>query len=284
MGAIADKQAKTGRKLAENLMESIRAVDKKKGTYAMSFDLMLRTQEAAADYNQQFSLKCTQLYDELSEQAKIFDDRRRQEKQNGLALEKRGQQAEEAMRKSKTKRDGVAEDLDRVKTGDKQAGRFGLKGPKSAAQAEEDLARKLQAADADYQQKTQNAQAVRRNLLQNDRPQTVHRLLAMIKEMDAQLCYELQLYGRLSQESRRMYHSLIKIVSYYEKMVLQTGQLLVPTGDTQSKRLADSMFSIDPDSDLKNYVNSFAPKIGVTNRELKYEPHHVRCDLSYQQT
>lgn len=100
------------------------------------------------------------------------------------------------MRKSKAKYDSLAEDYDRARTGDRQATKkFGLKGPKSAAQHEEELLRKVQAADADYQSKVQAAQATRQELLNRARPETVKNLQDMIKECDSALALQMQKFG-----------------------------------------------------------------------------------------
>ena len=101
------------------------------------------------------------------------------------------------MEKAKAKYDGRAEDYDRARTGDKQSGRvFGLKGPKSAAQHEEDLNRKVQAADADYQSKVQLARNQRQELLSTLRPQAVKAILDLIRECDSGLTLQLQKFGR----------------------------------------------------------------------------------------
>ena len=125
-----------------------------------------------------------------------MDANRKTWKQQGLAAENKVQDAERLAEKAKAKYDQLAEDLDRVKTGDTGAGRkFGLKGPKSAAQHEEDLQRKTQAADQDYASKVQTAQTSRKELLAAARPQAVAALLDLIKETDAALTMEMQKYG-----------------------------------------------------------------------------------------
>ena len=117
--------------------------------------------------------------------------------EQGLAAEQKVQDAEKLAEKAKAKYDQLSEDLDRVKTGDSGAGRkFGLKGPKSAAQHEEDLQRKVQAADQDYSSKIQTAQAYRKELLSTTRPQAVNAMVELIKEIDAALTMEMQKYGK----------------------------------------------------------------------------------------
>lgn len=85
--------------------------------------------------------------------------------------------------------------VDRVRTGDKQGGKFGLKGHKSAAQHEEDLLRKVQNADSEYASKVSAAQAARQELLSTHRPQAVHNLQQLISECDSGLTLQQQKFG-----------------------------------------------------------------------------------------
>ena len=121
-----------------------------------------------ADNGALFATSLHQMHDDLQDMAINLERGRKQWKATGLTAEQRVVDAETAMRKSKAKYDSLADDYDRARTGDRQAGKkFGLKGPKSAAQHEEDLLRKVQAADADYASKVQNAQSQRAELFPN---------------------------------------------------------------------------------------------------------------------
>jgi type II secretory pathway component GspD/PulD (secretin) len=84
-----------------------------------------------------------------------------------------------------------------VKTGDKQGGKFGLKGHKSAAQHEEELLRKVQNADGDYAAKVTAAQAARRELISTHRPQAVQNIQKLIAECDSGLTLQLQKFGMI---------------------------------------------------------------------------------------
>ena len=151
-----------------------------------------------ADNGVQFALSLHQMHEDLTELAAEKERGRKQWKQTGLSAEKRVQDAELAMEKAKIKYDSLADDFDRARTGDKQSGRvFGLKGPKSAAQVEEDLNRKVQAADADYASKVQLAQGMRSELISTSRPQAVKALHDLITECDAGLLLQMQKFGAL---------------------------------------------------------------------------------------
>ena len=148
-----------------------------------------------ADNGIQFALSLHQMHEDLSDLATEKERGRKQWKQTGLTAEKRVQDSESAMEKAKTKYNSLAEDYDRARTGDKQSTRFGLKGHKSAAQIEEDLYKKVQAADSDYSSKVQTAQGMRRELVTTSRPQAIQAVQQLISECDSGLALQLQKFG-----------------------------------------------------------------------------------------
>lgn len=155
-----------------------------------------------ADNGVQFALSLHQMHEDLHDLAANMERGRKQWKQNGLSAEKRVQDSESMMEKAKAKYDALAEDYDRARTGDKQTGRvFGLKGPKSAAQHEEDLHRKVQQADSDYSTKVQTAKSQRQELVSTLRPQATKALQDLIIECDSGLTLQLQKFGKMARTS-----------------------------------------------------------------------------------
>ena len=150
-----------------------------------------------ADHGLQFAVSLQQMSDDLHELATNIERGRKQWKQTGLAAEKKVTDAEALAEKAKAKYESFAEQYDRVRTGDKQGGKFGLKGHKSAAQHEEELLRKVQNADSDYASKVQAAQAARQELVSTHRPQTVRNLQQLISECDSGLTLQQQKFGGL---------------------------------------------------------------------------------------
>ena len=136
------------------------------------------------------------MYTDLQELAADKERARKQLKHDSSTAERRVQDAEGAMQKAKAKYNSLAEDYDRARTGDRQSSRFGLKGPKSAAQVEEDLHRKMQSADSDYSSKVQQAQSLRADLVNTQRPQAIRTLEQLINECDAALALHLQNFGQ----------------------------------------------------------------------------------------
>jgi hypothetical protein len=204
-----------------------------------------------------------QMSEDLQELAANMERGRKHWKQSGLNAEKRVQDSELALEKAKARYYALAEQYDRARTGDRQTGRFGLKGPKSAAQQEEDLYRKLQAADAEYATRVQAAQDQREELRSALRPQAVAALRELIAECDAGLTLQLQ-----------------KFASVNEQLLLRNGLCINPLKGSQtngatseSRSLRDIAQQIDNEGDFRDYIMSFSNKAGTQSPEIKYERH-----------
>lgn len=193
---MEEEHAGSLKKLSRLTLDGLRKPEARHETYSTQFEQVMHANERIADNGTQFGLALHAMHENLLQLSNKMDASRKTWKQQGLAAETKVQEAEKLAEKARAKYDQLAEDLDRVKTGDTGAGRkFGLKGPKSAAQHEEDLQRKTQAADQDYASKVQAAQAARKELVATSRPQAVAALLDLIKETDAALTMEMQKYG-----------------------------------------------------------------------------------------
>ncbi|KAA8576045.1 hypothetical protein EYC84_006208 [Monilinia fructicola] len=196
-----------------------------------------------------FGVSLHQMHDDLMEMASNMEKGRKHWKNTGLAAEQRAADAEAAMRKSKVKYDALADEYDRARTGDRQSGKiFGLKGPKSAAQHEEDLLRKVQAADADYASKS--------------KAEAVKALEDLIQECDSALTLQMQ-----------------KFASFNEKLLLSNGLNISPIRakeqGTPNRSLREAVHAIDNVKDLSNYISSFVGKVPSRVTEIKYERNTV---------
>lgn len=173
-GATEEEHANSLKKLSRMTLESIKRPEGRGQTYLKQFEQVMHANERIADNGTQFGLALHAMHENLLQLANKMDGSRKTLKQQGLAAEQKVMDAEKLAEKAKSKYEQLADDLDRVRTGDSGAGRkFGLKGPKSASQHEEDLQRKVQAADQDYASKVQTAQVYRKELVSSSRPQYV---------------------------------------------------------------------------------------------------------------
>lgn len=260
---LEDEHAKGMRKICKMTQDSIHHMDHRQGSFALAYEEMLHLHDRMADNGQQFAASLHQMHDDLQELATITDKHRKGWKQNGLAAEQRLADTEAAMRKSKSKYDSLAEDYDRVKTGESRQGgkMFGLKGPKSAAQQEEDLLRKVQAADTDYMGKVQTYQSEKAQMISATRPEAIKALQDLIRECDTATTLQMQ-----------------KFASFNEKLLLSNGLVISPLRNqqaSQSRSLKEVIQAVDNGKDLEDYITSFYSKLPPRQAEPKYERHPV---------
>lgn len=167
------------------------------GTFSKAFDGMMTIHERIAENGLQYAMSLYQMTEDLNELAAIAEKQRKGWKQSGLDAERRVADVEAGMRKSQAKYYSLAEEYDRARTGDGAKGKvFGFKGPKSAAQHEEELLRKVQAADQDYQHKVQVLQQERGQLISTTRPEAIKALQDIVKECDSGLLLQMQKFGK----------------------------------------------------------------------------------------
>lgn len=193
---LEEDQAQGIKKLCRSTSDTTRRSDARQGTYATQFEMVTRINDRMADNGMQFALSLHQMHEDLNELCNNMERGRKHWKQQGLAAEKRLQDADALTEKAKSKYDSLAEDLDRVRTGDKAAGGklFGIKA-KSGPQQEEDLQKKVQGADADYLSKVQSGQSVRQEIVNSMRPQAIKAIQELITECDSALTLQLQKFG-----------------------------------------------------------------------------------------
>ncbi|KAJ5152961.1 uncharacterized protein N7482_009439 [Penicillium canariense] len=260
-GTLEEEHAQGLRKLSRAVNDAAQRTENRQGTYSASYKDIHHLQERMADHGLQFSVSLQQMADDLHELATNIERGRKQWKQTGLAAEKKVTDAESQAEKAKAKYESFAEQYDRVRTGDKQGGKFGLKGHKSAAQHEEDLLRKVQHADSDYASKVQAAQAARQELVSTHRPQAVHHLQQLIAECDSGLTLQQQ-----------------KFATFSEKLLLGQGLCVSPmkteNGTLAVKSLAEVVRQVDNQKDLHEFILGHEGNPGaVSGPEVKYERH-----------
>ena len=194
---LEEEQATGLKRLAKGQLEMLGRQEVKTGSYAAQLGEVMRMHERMADHGMQFALSLHQMHEDLNELSTNMERGRKQWKHEGLNAEKRSSDAEAALHKAKARYDTLAEDYDRARTGDtKGSRRFGVKGPKSAEQHEQELLRKTQAADQEYEERVKQAKSVRETLTSSERPKAIKALLELIKESDSALTLQLQKFGK----------------------------------------------------------------------------------------
>ncbi|KAI5464185.1 hypothetical protein BGZ63DRAFT_351526 [Mariannaea sp. PMI_226] len=263
--SLEEDHANGLKRLSRMTQENMRRPDHRQGTFVFAYDEMMTVHDRMADNGLQFAGSLHSMHDEVIELCSTAERQRKTWKQNGLAAEQKVADLEQAMRKSKAKYDALAEDYERAKMGEaRQSGKmFGaLKGHKSAQQHEEDLLRKVQAADQTYQNHVQAFKSEKAQLLSTTRPDAVKSLQTLIRELDRGVSLQMQ-----------------KFATYAEKLLLSNGlnvsPISGPGGDAAQRSLRTAVSSVDNDKDLNDYVGAQHRNVRPSTGEIKYERHPV---------
>lgn len=255
---LEEKHAQSLKRLSRSTHDIVRRPESRSGTFASAFEESTKIHDRVADNGIQFAQSLNQIYNEIQELMTTTEKSRKHWKHTGMEAENRVAEAENAMNKARGRYNNLAEQYDRARTGEKSGGKFGIKGHKSAAQQEEDLHRKMEAADGEYAAKVQAAQAARQDLINTHRPQAVRALQAIIRECDGALSMQFAKYATLT-----------------ERLLLGNGLCISPlknqTAPTRSLR--EVVQSVDNEKDFNDHVLSFSAKAYQRNPEIRYEKH-----------
>lgn len=178
----------------------MRRADHRQGSFAKSHDEIMYIHERMAENGIQFAASLHQMHEDIVDLSGNAERGRKMWKSNGLSAEQKVADLDQTMRKSKNKYDSLAEEYDRARTGEgKQGGKVlgAFKAHKSAAQQEEDLLKKVQAADQTYHNHVQTLQAEKSQLESSTRPEAVKAIQDLINEVDSALTLQMQKFGKL---------------------------------------------------------------------------------------
>ncbi|PHH84409.1 hypothetical protein CDD83_1989 [Cordyceps sp. RAO-2017] len=264
---LEDDHAQGLKKLCRLTQDSARRPEHRQGSFAHSYDEMVIIHDRMAENGSQFAASLHQMYEDLLELAAIAERGRKSWKANGMAAEQRVADLEQAMRKSKTKYDSLADEYDRARTGEaRQSGKVlsAFKGHKSAAQHEEDLLKKVQTADQTYHGHVNALQTEKSHLVSTTRPEAVQALRELIVELDSAVTLQMQ-----------------KFAAFNEKLLLGNGLTISPqnpyggASPPQPRSLREAVAAIHNVRDLDEFVAAHHVKIQPKS-EVKYERHPVR--------
>ncbi|PFH56525.1 hypothetical protein XA68_16385 [Ophiocordyceps unilateralis] len=257
-----DDHAQSLKKLCRLTLESSRRPEHRQGSFAQSYEEMVFIHDRMAENGLQFANSLHQMYEDLIELAASAERGRKIWKSNGMSAEQKVADLEQAMRKSKAKYDSLADEYDRARTGEgRQGGKMlgAFKAHKSAAQHEEDLLRKVQAADQTYHGHVNALQQEKSHLLSTARPEAAQALQELIAETDAGVTLQMQ-----------------KFAACNERLLLGNGLIISPYGGqagsvaTQRRSLREAVAAIDNTRDLHVFVAAHHGKI-QPKAEIRYE-------------
>ena len=257
---LEEEHASGMKKLCRMSNDVMRRPEHRQGTWAHAYEDVMVMHERMCENSIQFAGSLHHMHEDLLEMAALAEKSRKGWKQNGLTAETRIQELEQQMKKSKARYDQLAEEYDRVRTGDsRSSGKGFFKSVKSAAQQEEELLRKLQTADQDYRSRVDMFRHERASVTSTTRPDAVKGLQDLIRECDAGLSLQLQ-----------------KFASFNEKLVLSNGLIMSPiksqTVKTSPYRsLREIASSVDNEKDLQDFLMMQHKLLPPRFPEPKYE-------------
>lgn len=263
---LEEDNAQTLKKVCRVTQDNLRRPDHRQGTFSKAYDEMFYINDRMAENGSTFAASLQIMHDELIELATATERNRKHWKATGLAAEQKVTDLEQTMRKSKAKYDSLADEYERAKTGEaRQTGKvLNAFKNKSAAQVEEDLLRKVQAADQAYHGHVQTLQTEKAQLEEALRPEAIKAITDLIREMDAGLTLQMQ-----------------KLAAFNEKLLLSNGLCISPIrlpgseSAPMSRSLRVAVSSVDNDKDLNDYISAYYPKVPARTADIKYERHPV---------
>ncbi|ANB13929.1 Rgd1p [Sugiyamaella lignohabitans] len=255
------------RKLASSAISEFAKPEYRQGTFAGQLNQLIKVNERSCDAARSFTTALVTMQKELANLSATVDKSRKSIKESALRHERQLLEAEQQAEKAKSKYDSLAEEFDKVRTGDPTKNKFGFMHSKGA-QHEEELHKKVQTAESDYKQKVENAQRLRSEQINKNRPAAIKQLKDLILECDSAMSFQLQKYANL-----------------HEILALNRGFIVAPlkpngaaNGNLTMKEMAAK---IDNELDLYNYVIGVPKTVSRLNRPLVQFQRHSTLAGAY---
>ncbi|KAL6940147.1 hypothetical protein ACO0QE_004039 [Hanseniaspora vineae] len=182
------------------------------------------------------------MHDELNALLLTMSKARKQVKDHSRRLEKEVMEAIHQAEKAKSKYDSLCQDWSKLRMSDPTKTKLTLRGSKTTREQEEELQRKIDAADLEYKQRVDHATSLRNSFISRERPKIVIELKDMILEMDIAISIQLQKYA-----------------IWTENLMLNSGISVCPVNNTSSntKSMKSVASSMSSEYDLYNYLKKY---------------------------
>ncbi|KAM9897112.1 hypothetical protein OXX69_010391 [Metschnikowia pulcherrima] len=218
----------------------------KSDNFAKKFDSIVEFDEKLYSVGNSYVTALNIMHDELVSLINTVSRSRKSIKEECKRKEKECSDAILLAEKAKQKYHHLCDDLEKVRTSDPNKKSF-LKN-KTAEQQEDELQRKVDAADSDYKSKVSHSRKIKDEILMIHRPMHSKKLKNLILEIDIAMNVQLQ-----------------KFATWSETLVMNTGVLIAPLQNEKSSMKALA-YDIDNELDLYNYL--LAHSKPMTNRAL----------------
>ncbi|CCE79723.1 Piso0_001808 [Millerozyma farinosa CBS 7064] len=236
---VEDEHYSQLKKFASNATNTMKGSAKlKNDSLSQNLDSIISFDEKLHSVGNSYVSALNVMYDELSALIATITRSRKAIKEEGRRKEKECADAILAAEKAKQKYFHLADDLEKLKNSDPNKKSFSLKN-KTTEQQEDELQRKVDAADVEYKQRVTSCKKIKDELLMIHRPTISKKLKNLVLEMDIALNVQLQKYA-----------------VWNENLIMNSGVLIAPfQSESASKKSMKSLAaSIDNEKDLYDYL------------------------------
>ncbi|KAH3660082.1 hypothetical protein OGAPHI_007287 [Ogataea philodendri] len=233
-----ENYARDVKRAASSCKSSIRSnTSVSKGSFVESLEKVIAFDDRImGDVRSPYSKALEKMQDELNSVSATFVRLRKQLKEEGHKREKDVQDAVSQAEKAKNRYNSLCSDLERLRQSDQSQKKITLQGRKTGSQQEEDLVRKINAADQEYNAKANASQKAKNELINTHRPKLSKRFQDLILELDTALQLQLQKYA-----------------AYNESLIVGLGNQIAPLGSNHTS-MASVAASVNPEQNLYNYL------------------------------
>ncbi|CCE64758.1 hypothetical protein TPHA_0I02570 [Tetrapisispora phaffii CBS 4417] len=191
-----------------------------------------------ANVKQSYVTALIKMYEELSSLLLTMTKMRKSIKEKSRRLEKEVSDAIHVSEKAQMRYNSLCQDWDKLRMTDPTKTKLTLRGSKTTKEQEEDLTRKIDAADIEYKQRVDHSTSLRTVFLNKERPQIVSELRDLILEIDTAMTIQLQKY-----------------CIWTENLALNVGVTVLPLDPKHSMK--SIVLNVTNEKDLYNYLNKY---------------------------
>ncbi|GEQ66346.1 hypothetical protein JCM33374_g9 [Metschnikowia sp. JCM 33374] len=244
---IEDEHYGSLKKYSANLRTNMKASKSiKNDTFSRRFDSIVEFDEKLYSVGSSYVAALNVMHDELVSLMNTVSRTRKTIKDECKRKEKECSDAILLAEKARQKYYHLCDDLEKLKTSDPNKKSF-LKN-KTAEQQEDELQRKVDAADQDYKSKVSHCRKIKDEILMIHRPTHTKKLKNLILELDIAMNVQLQ-----------------KFATWSETLVMNSGVMIAPLQNEKSS-MKSLAADIDNELDLYNYL--VANSKSSTNKSL----------------
>lgn len=248
MATIETEHSAHLKKASRTTTDLLKRPEVKKGTCQNQLLSIMKSTDRYGDAGITFIDTMHRIHDELMDLVRSMERQRKLTKESAMRHEKNLLDAEREVDKAKAKYDTACEELEKARTADPNRSKLGFKN-----KSEEELHRRMTIAEVDYQQKVDQCQRTREDLVKKLRVEDVRKLQGLTLECDNALSLQL-----------------IRFSNLFETLQLNRGFVIAPikpqNSPTANLSIKEMAGKIDCELDFYNFVCAIPKAKSALNR------------------